>query len=658
MNSLSNLAARARSLFVSATGFEEEKHPRIPVGQEHAGEFSKGLRYHSEIGSFRGAVKIGGKWVSVKNLNHIEKPGWIRWQGPASDAIQNAMKEAPQDAKELFKYNITQQQKPINQTDTPEFKSWFGASKIVDKGGKPLVVYHGGASDFSGFDLEKTGQVGFYFSSDPKDAEFYADIHARWKDERGDNIMPVYLSIKNPAPIEIYRRESDKSKGGNPRKQTREALMKLGYDGAIFRENKDDTGKIAMAIAYSPNQIKSAIGNRGTWSKTNPDITASLATRAFNILKCQNSDNLILASDQTGHPFHGNQWTDAVTGQKLEGFKPWTLKISNSDSQKTGVAQFDFDRASFAKHPGNHRLFLVSHRSYALTMKNAALMESIRKNPLATEHVADGVKVLAFRDKEKAIEAAKEIHGEAKITASEPRLSNLAIRAAQVLSKGSQPSEPPASHRKARDAAQAIYEAAAIAAATKAQHEKDKTKRDEMIAAILLLLLMAGEDAYQKTYSVLDAAESRSTDEIQIGEQAKTFAADRQPDLKDFAGKLHDAIADARASAEADGLSEADTARQVRDAAVKKSGTMIDVETTCTLGSIELDRLKRAGFKTCFWSQLDRPTKRHSHTDNENEGIVKIGHRFSSGQRYPGDPCMGVGELAGCLCQLIPVGRE
>ena len=135
----------------------------------------------------------------------------------------------------------------------------------------------------------------------------------------------------------------------------------------------------------------------------------------------------IRAGDVPGHEFHGNQYTDAVTGEKLEGFKPWTMKQTGSDSQRTGVAQFDFDKPSFAKNPGNHRLFLVSPRSYALTMQNAPLMESIRKNPLATEHLADGVKVLSFRDKEKAIEAAKRIH------AGDISASDLAARIENVL---------------------------------------------------------------------------------------------------------------------------------------------------------------------------------------------------------------------------------
>ena len=144
--------------------------------------------------------------------------------------------------------------------------------------------------------------------------------------------------------------------------------------------------------------------------------------------------------------------------------------------------------------------------------------------------------------------------------------------------------------------------------------------------------------------------------EKEIGEQAKTFAASRQEDLTEFAGKLRDAIGEAKA--EAFGMPEADAARHVREAAVKTSQVMIDVETTCTLGSIELDRLKRAGFKTAIWDQYDRPTKRHSHAENMELGVVPLGTMFPSGQQYPGDPRAGVGETINCLCVLRGVDRE
>lgn len=38
------------------------------------------------------------------------------------------------------------------QIETPEFKKWFGDSKVVDADGEPLIVYHGTSGDFTEFD--------------------------------------------------------------------------------------------------------------------------------------------------------------------------------------------------------------------------------------------------------------------------------------------------------------------------------------------------------------------------------------------------------------------------------------------------------------------------------------------------------------------------
>ena len=77
--------------------FEENKHPRTSGGR-----FSDKFLYHSEIGSWRGTVKVGGKWLSVKDLHLINKEGWIRYQGPPSKAMEEAMKNPPESAAALF----------------------------------------------------------------------------------------------------------------------------------------------------------------------------------------------------------------------------------------------------------------------------------------------------------------------------------------------------------------------------------------------------------------------------------------------------------------------------------------------------------------------------------------------------------------------------
>ena len=45
--------------------------------------------------------------------------------------------------------------KKIAQTETKQFKKWFGKSKVVNEDGSPLVVYHGTDSSFTSFDMSK-----------------------------------------------------------------------------------------------------------------------------------------------------------------------------------------------------------------------------------------------------------------------------------------------------------------------------------------------------------------------------------------------------------------------------------------------------------------------------------------------------------------------
>ena len=149
-----------------------------------------------------------------------------------------------------------------NILNNPNFKKWFGNSKVVDKNGNPLRMYHGTGSDFIKFEHDKTGGVGFYFTSDPEEANVYADFR------RGENmnIMPVYLSIQNPATTKIEEsiaKEFRGRLGGNPRLYINRILQQRGYDGII---------RGTHMIAFYPNQIKSAIGNNGNFDSNNPNI--------------------------------------------------------------------------------------------------------------------------------------------------------------------------------------------------------------------------------------------------------------------------------------------------------------------------------------------------------------------------------------------------
>lgn len=144
------------------------------------------------------------------------------------------------------------------QTKTAEFKRWFGDSKVVDANGEPLVVYHGSNEVFDVF----SAQSNVYWFSDSKTGA----------ESQGSNVISAYLRIENPYQWKQGDPEPD-AKG------FRESLIEQGYDGIFAPSNIGETDY----IMFSPEQIKSATGNVGTFSPETPDIRYS-NRRAFGTL--------------------------------------------------------------------------------------------------------------------------------------------------------------------------------------------------------------------------------------------------------------------------------------------------------------------------------------------------------------------------------------
>lgn len=189
----------------------------------------------------------------------------------------------------LFRDNDVEEDK----VNTPQFKKWFGdwqkepksASKVVDENGKPLVVYHGTDAKFTAFDISKFGKTdmgsvgkGFYFGKN----ESLAKRH-------GNNVMPVYLDIKNPIIVngsaDIRTQMLAFSFGRNSVAEVMEAADKFGVElpqealdliteDFISEANSHD-GVIADGdefVVKEPTQIKSAVDNNGDFDGSNPDI--------------------------------------------------------------------------------------------------------------------------------------------------------------------------------------------------------------------------------------------------------------------------------------------------------------------------------------------------------------------------------------------------
>jgi hypothetical protein len=188
---------------------------------------------------------------------------------------------------------------PIHHTDDGirNFHGWFGDSKITDEHSRPKVMYHGTASDVSEFTKIGGGNQwgrGYYFHPSSKIASDYATgdttgIHSRIAPEgnAAPNVMPVFISMKKPfvmdEPLEkstihavenhIGESMKDYTWPGMKNRDLRQllhqnflpsvesansTLRKIGYDGII--EKSSD-----IHMAFHPSQIKSAIGNDGTF---------------------------------------------------------------------------------------------------------------------------------------------------------------------------------------------------------------------------------------------------------------------------------------------------------------------------------------------------------------------------------------------------------
>ena len=139
---------------------------------------------------------------------------------------------------------------------------------------EPSVVkdrlYHGTKNDIKSFDLSKRGASdissvggGIYLTPDPNVASFYSKIVPG---ESGSNVMPVHAQVKNPFEYDLAMPFKSQENSNEFSKKLQDA----GYDSIVQRDNN---GKIVELVVFEPTQIKSAIGNEGTYNPLDPDIT-------------------------------------------------------------------------------------------------------------------------------------------------------------------------------------------------------------------------------------------------------------------------------------------------------------------------------------------------------------------------------------------------
>ena len=330
--------------------------------------------------------------------------------------------DAREEQKAKVKWTAQQEETQLAKTTTPEFKAWFGywedkgrfssrtadpnkapVSQVIDpKTGRPQVLYHGTHGDFSAFETGRptknygtfgswdTNRHGIFMTHDPEVAEEYLQRDRLGKPTNWAKVMPVYANIKNPLDLTNEGSDIDQEfldqiekEGINPNwvrqtsptwelfddedgKQFVEALQRMGYDGAKFdEESHEDPEKTARVwVAFQPAQIKSAIGNRGSFDSSNPDI----AFRRENPWYLK-SDKII------EEKMRGPMPADAVL-KMLEnnGVKPDELKY-------VGIEEFLKSKGKESIKPEELRKYLAAaeQNREPMTQRSSAPREVINK---------------------------------------------------------------------------------------------------------------------------------------------------------------------------------------------------------------------------------------------------------------------------------------
>lgn len=225
----------------------------------------------------------------------------------------------PEGYNNKVKQGTVNKYQPIQQ-DTPEFKKWFGDSKVVDKEGKPLIVYHSSQHEFNSFDKTKAHDaMGMIINEGFGPGKFYfaKDKNAS-RDQAGKqtNLMPVYLKAENP----INRKDWETLFNSIREEERKKIIPQKGWDRAdidyeirratinrldeYLKSKGYDSIDGGWEIAvFEPTQIKSATGNRGTFDSNNPDIRFQ-PIKDFELstereIRKERPFNLVIAEDGT-----------------------------------------------------------------------------------------------------------------------------------------------------------------------------------------------------------------------------------------------------------------------------------------------------------------------------------------------------------------------
>jgi hypothetical protein len=328
------------------------------------------------------AEEIGGNIAASKSgFNHYyaEKNGNLYdYTGQTSDkhgyeksSIQEGMKRlgvTPQEheADKASAKAVIEEAKSRSQGYADGGKVAFMQGNHPDV---PDVVYHGTNSDFTAFRPEGI----HWFTSDKMDA-------ADYKPKR---IVEAHLSLKNPADLDAPKIKSVLRKNGfDPEnlydltqdgEKVKALLSSLGHDGMMVSRPDVDKGVMHYA-AFHPHQIKSAIGNQGTFDPNDPDITKAAGGKV-DFVKDNPGGDWLAKKQSYAFEYPRMKGIDgAITGWmggKSDLFLPThvlkSIEPLNNEKRVAGEPRFDDLMSSVSKEgfdphqKGNKVVVAVNH---------------------------------------------------------------------------------------------------------------------------------------------------------------------------------------------------------------------------------------------------------------------------------------------------------
>lgn len=226
-------------------------------------EFRKAIQELPSTGDYKSFTNAALKiWTSIKSI--VQKLLGVK-QTLANDILAASM-----DLLERGSTAKYAKERPAQLTGktldiaTTAFSRWFGNSKVVDKDGQPLVVYHGTANSFAEFSSKLLGgatgapsaKLGFFFAGSPITANKYAR-NAEKGNRRTKTETEIRLDIeKESIEFHVKRIAEEKARQTDEAYRNFRDKMKENYgvdDSKTARQSYDEM--IQRHIDYHEESI-------------------------------------------------------------------------------------------------------------------------------------------------------------------------------------------------------------------------------------------------------------------------------------------------------------------------------------------------------------------------------------------------------------------